>query len=95
MISLRHRVGQLRLEAAADLDAHLAVVGRDDQQNAVVLAGLADLPVAAELIAEVLDRLALQRRQRDDHDLIGRLGLERREVRFDGLAVFGASAASA
>ena len=41
----RHRVGQRALEPVADLDPHLALVGRDDQQRAVVLALLADAPV--------------------------------------------------
>ena len=45
---LRHRVGHQRLEAAADLDAHFAIVGRDDEQDAVVLALLSDAPLAAE-----------------------------------------------
>ena len=40
----------------------------------------ADAPAAAELIAEILDGVALQRRQRDDHELVGALVLERLEV---------------
>ncbi len=34
---LRQRVGQRAFEAVADLDAHLALVRRDQQQHAVVL----------------------------------------------------------
>ena len=52
---LRQRVGQDRLEAAADLDAHLPLVGRDDEQDAIVLLLGADAPMAPELIAEILD----------------------------------------
>ena len=69
---LRQGVGHHRLEPAADLDPDLVLVGRDDEQDAVVLALLADAPRAAELVAEVLDRVALQRLERDDDDLIGR-----------------------
>ena len=58
---LGHQVGELRLEPAADLDAHLAVAGRDDQDHAVVLVLLADRPRPPEAVAEVLDRIALQR----------------------------------
>ncbi len=72
----RHQVGQRAFEAVADLDADLALVRRHDQQHAVVLVLLSDLPVAAELIAVILDRGALQRFQRDHHHLVGRLGFK-------------------
>ena len=72
-------VGEHRLQAVADLDAHLVFAGRHDEQGAVVLALLADAPGAAELIAVVLDRIALQRRQGDDHQLPAGLGLQVRE----------------
>ena len=65
------------------------LVRRHDEQDAVVLALLADAPLAAELIAEVLDRVALQRLQRDDGELVGRLLLERRELGVDRGAVLG------
>ena len=74
------RVGERAFEPVADLDAHLALVRRDDQQHAVVLVLLADLPGAAELHAEILDRGALQRFQRDDDELVGGLGFERGEL---------------
>ena len=74
------RVGERAFEPVADLDAHLALARHDDQQRAVVLALLADLPVAAELVAEVLDRGALQRSQRDHDELVGGLGFERGEL---------------
>ena len=76
MISCDDRVGERAFEPVADLDAHLALVRRHDQQHAVVLVLLADLPVAAELIAVILDRGALQRLQRDDDELVGGLGFE-------------------
>ena len=69
----RHGVGHHRLQPAADLDAHLALVGRHDQQDAVVLALLADAPFAPEPVAVVLDRVAFERLDRDDGDLVGRL----------------------
>ena len=67
---LRHRVGHERLQPPADLDAHLAVVGRDEQEHAVVLALLPERPFAREPDAVVLDRIALERRHRGDRDLI-------------------------
>ena len=76
-----------------DLDAHLALVGRHDEQDAVVLALLADAPFAAEPVAEVLDRVALQRLDRDDGELIGRLLLERGELGLDRRVVVGAQQA--
>src|SRR5262249_3165311 len=67
-------------EAVADLDAHLALAWRHDQQHAVVLALLSDSPAAAELDAKILDRGALQRSQGHDHELVGGLGFEVREL---------------
>ena len=75
-----HRVGEIAFEAVADLDAHVALVRRDDQDDAVVLALLADPPGAAELIAVVGDVVALQRFQRDHDELVGGLRLERGEL---------------
>src|SRR5262249_61873190 len=49
-------VGERALEPVADLDAHLAVGWRHDQQHAGVLALLSDSPAATELNPEVLDR---------------------------------------
>src|SRR5262245_40698778 len=57
----RDRVGQHAFEAIPDLDAHLALVGCDDQQRAVVRTLLADAPMAAELVAVVRDVVVLQR----------------------------------
>jgi len=56
----RQRVGQDSLEAIPDLDSHFALVRSDDEQRTVVLALLADAPRPTKLIAEILDRRALQ-----------------------------------
>src|SRR3546814_16170720 len=64
-------VRQVTLEAVADLDAHRPLTGRHDEQRAVVAALLADAPVAAELVAEVVDRGSLQRGQGDHDALVG------------------------
>ena len=76
----RDGVGQRAFQPVADLDAHLALVRRDDQQRPVVRALLPDAPVAAELIAVVFDRGILQRAQGHDDDLVAALGLHRREL---------------
>src|SRR5579864_2292873 len=55
------RIGEPPFEAVADLDAGFAFVRRDDQDGAVVLTLLPDAPGAPELVAVVLDRMALQR----------------------------------
>ena len=47
----RHRVRQRAFEAVADLDAHLAVLRRDDDEHAVVLALLAELPCVEHPLA--------------------------------------------
>jgi hypothetical protein len=40
----RDRIGQLRFEAIADLDGHLAIASKHDEQNAVVVPLATDLP---------------------------------------------------
>src|SRR5262249_16687466 len=77
---LADRVGERAFQAIADLDADLAIIRRDNQQDAAVLLLLPDAPVAAELIAIVLDRGALQRLQCHDHQLAGGLALELGEL---------------
>src|SRR5215813_11229184 len=54
-----HRVGERAFEAIADLDAHLALVRRHDQQGAGILLLLTDLPVTPELVAIILNRGSL------------------------------------
>jgi hypothetical protein len=77
---LGQSIGQHAFEAAADLDPDLALAGRDNQDHAIVQLLGANAPMTAELIAEILDGVALQRGKRDHHDLIGALVLERLEV---------------
>src|SRR3990170_7308406 len=77
---LGQRIGEGALEPAADLAPHFALIRRDDKDDAIVESLGADAPVTPELIAEILDGVALQRRQGDDHELIGALILECLEV---------------
>ena len=84
MIDGRQRVGQRAFEPVADFDADAMFVGRDEQQDAVVLGLLAELPGPEELVGIGLDLFALQRRDRCDDELdagflleIGELGLDR------------------
>jgi hypothetical protein len=49
-----------------DLEPHLALVGGDDEEHAVVLAGGPQLPRLGRIVADVVDRLAVERR-RDEH----------------------------
>src|SRR3546814_11412088 len=59
------------LSRSSDLDAHRPLTVRHEEQRAVVAALLADAPMAAELVAEVVDRGALQRVQGDHDELVG------------------------
>ncbi|NLS27699.1 hypothetical protein S2M10_27000 [Sphingomonas sp. S2M10] len=78
---VRQRVGHDRFEAIADLDPHLALVGRDDQDDTVVRVLLPDPPGTAELIAVIGDVIALQVRDRRDDELAaGRLLHFRRKL---------------
>ncbi len=76
------------LEAAADLDAHLAIVLRDEQQRAVIDAltarGLAtELPFVDDADRVLLDRFRLRRRHEEHRELRALAGLERRELLLD------------
>src|SRR5215469_5238149 len=68
-------VGQRSLKPVADFDADLVLLGRDNQQHAVVFALLPDSPEAAELVTEIFDRKTLQRRKSYDHDLLAAYAL--------------------
>ena len=70
---VRQRVGHDRLQPVADLDPHPLLVGRDQQDDAIVRALLADVPGPAELIAIILDRHVLQAGDRR-HDQLPRGG---------------------
>ncbi len=74
-------VGHHGLQPVADLDIDLVLVRRDDQQQAVVLVGLAvrrlfaavlaDAPGAAQLVAIVANIIALQVGDGDHDQLVG------------------------
>ena len=55
MIWLDRASVMIAFEPIADLDPHPPLVGRDEQDRAIVRAFLADAPVAAESIAVILD----------------------------------------
>ena len=65
----RQRVGQRTFKPVADLDADLVLVRRDQQENAVVLLRLAELPGAEQLVGVSLDVAALQRFDGGDDQL--------------------------
>src|SRR5262245_8888891 len=73
---LRQRVGERGLKPTSHFDAHFAFVRCDDEEHAVIELLRANAPVAAELIAIILDGIALQRWDRDHHHLVGALFLE-------------------
>src|SRR5215813_12384662 len=77
------RIGQGSFEAIADLDAHLTLVRRNDEQRAVVETFLTDPPVPPEPVAVVGDVVTLQRRQCDHHELGAGLALELFELAVD------------
>ena len=79
----RQRVGQRAFEAVADLDPHATLVRRHQQQDAVVLLRLAQLPRAEERVGVGLDLLPFQRADGGDDELDAGLGLEIRELRFE------------
>ena len=81
---LRQRVGERSLETVADFDAHLVLVGRDEQKHAVVLRLFAELPGAEEFVGVGLDFLALKRGDRGDDQLDAGLGFEIGELRPNG-----------
>src|SRR5262245_20285577 len=62
---LRYGVGECAFKAITDLDTHLALVRRHNQQSPSILVLLTDLPVTPELIAIVLNRGCLQRLKRN------------------------------
>ena len=70
------QVGQRALKPVADLDAHLPVVAGNQQQDAVVLAALAERPGAKQPVGVGLDGLAAEIGNGRDDDLVGGLLLE-------------------
>jgi hypothetical protein len=69
----RGDVGKHALEPVADLDPHLPVVLRDQEQRAVVLALAPDLPLLGNADRICLDRFRLRRRHDQHGELIRRL----------------------
>ena len=63
--------------AIAGLDPHLPLVGRDEQDDAVVALLVADLPGAAQPVAIILDRPPFEAVDRRDHELPPGLRLQR------------------
>jgi len=63
------------LEAGADFDADAALVGSDEQQHAVVAAGLSHAPPVGQRERIGLDLHALEGSHGHDDDLIGRIAL--------------------
>src|SRR4051794_38244424 len=74
------RVGQHAFKPMADLDPHLALVRRHQEERAVVLLRPAKAPVAEQPVRELLEAKALQRADGRDHDLVTGCLLVRREV---------------
>ena len=73
---LGERVGQRALQPVSDFYPHPPFVGRDEQQHAVVLGFLAELPGAKQLVGVRLDLLAVERGDGGDDKLDAGLGLE-------------------
>ena len=83
MMTFDKRVGQRALEAIADLDAHAPLVRRDQQQHAVVLRFLAELPGPKQLVGVGFDLLTFERGDGGDDELNAGFVLEIRELRLD------------
>ncbi len=86
---LRERVGEDALHAAPRLDAHAALLLRDDEEDAVVDARAAELPLVGDARGEFLDGLRADGRHEEHGHLRALRLLERLELRLDRLA-FGA-----
>ena len=83
----RRHVGQHALEAVADFDAHALVVLGDEEDRAVVLALLTDLPGLGDAQRVLLDRLRLGGRHDQDDELVGRARLPVGELRLERLSL--------
>ena len=69
MMTLGHRVGQEDARAIAGFDPHLPFVGRNQQDDAVILLLVADPPLAAQTVAIILDRPPFEALDRCDDEL--------------------------
>ena len=79
----RHRVGQEHAGAVAGLDPHLLLVRSDKQDDAVIFLRVAELPVAAQAIAIILDRPPFEAVDRRDDKGASRLGIKRLGFRIE------------
>src|SRR4029077_5278753 len=79
-------IGHFAFEAVADLDPQFMIFRCHDQEDAVVLALLADPPTAAERQAPILDGVTAQIGQGHDHKLDARGCLEARQLALDLVA---------
>jgi len=64
-------IGQHRLQPISNLNTDLTFLGSDDQQDAVIFALLPDMPVSSQLVAIVIDAVAIQGGDSRHHHLIG------------------------
>ncbi len=76
----RDGVRQHAFQPVADLDPHLMLGWGDQQQHAVVLLLLPELPETEQPVRVVLDGCALERGHGRDHDLVRALRLLRRQL---------------
>src|SRR5439155_19309088 len=83
------RVGDDGLEAVAHLDPELPVLHEQNQEQPVVEALLAEPPLLEELVGDVLEALALERRENRDRHLGARASLTLGELRLEALPVGG------
>ena len=81
------RVGQGRLEAVADLEAHLPVVEEDHEDDAVVEPLPADPPRLGQADRELLEALAAERAEDGDDDLVRALALAGGQPRLEPVAL--------
>ena len=82
----RRRIGEIAFEPIADFDTNLVFRLGDDQYHAGIVLLAADPPVAAELVAVILDRNAAEIRHRHHYDLLTGCAL----VRLESLRQVGA-----
>lgn len=79
-------IRQSAFQSIADFDAHLSVVRRDQNQDAVILPFFANAPFLEKLDRDAFDAIAIQRRQRDDSQFMRRGLFKGLQVGFEGLA---------
>ena len=78
---LRGGVGQRSFEPVIGVQIHLAVLHKDEQDCAVSAISLANAPRLRDTLRVIFDRgIALHFRKNRDHDLIGSVAFELREL---------------